>query len=64
MANADIVELPLAAGGTYDFDASYWTSDFDFGITFTSISNVYVDWAGGITGGLAVLDSRERSNKI
>jgi len=57
LANADIVELPLAAAGTYDLDASYWTSDFDFGITFTSISNVYIDWSGGITGGKAILYS-------
>ncbi|HEW78397.1 MAG TPA: PEP-CTERM sorting domain-containing protein [Phycisphaerales bacterium] len=54
LAEADIVELPLAAEGLYDFNQPYWTTDFDLGVTFTEISNVYIDWSGGITGGLAI----------
>ena len=56
MAKADIVELPLAAEGVYT-SGSLWTTDFDFGTTFISISNVYMDWSGEITAGLAELDS-------
>ena len=54
LAEADIVELPLAAEGVYDFNFSYWTTDFDLGVTFTEISNVYIDWSGEITSGLAI----------
>jgi len=53
-ANAAIIELPLAAEGRYDFDSSYWMADFDLGIQFFEISNVYIDWAGEITAGLAI----------
>jgi len=56
LANGDIVELPLSAAGVYT-SGSLWTTDFDFGITFTSISNVYIDWSGEITAGQAVRDS-------
>jgi len=58
-ANADIVELDLFSLGCpteYDFNSPYWTTDFDLGVEFTDISNVYMDWAGEITGGLAVYD--------
>jgi hypothetical protein len=32
----------------------YWTGDFDLEVAFTEISNVYIDWDGGITAGLAI----------
>jgi len=47
--NADIAELDLFDLGcqsVYDFDSQYWTTDFDLGVTFIEISNVYIDWAG------------------
>jgi len=53
-ARAELVELPLDCAGTYDIDNPYWTSDFDLGVTFTEIFHVYIDWAGEITGGLAI----------
>jgi hypothetical protein len=60
IAKADIVELDLFSLGCpteFDFwDPPYWwTGDFDLGVTFTEISNVYIDWSGEITGGLAIL---------
>ena len=57
LAKGTIFELPLDCNGVYDFDSPSWTSDFDFGISFIEISNVYIDWAGQITGGQAVYDS-------
>jgi hypothetical protein len=54
---AEIVSLNLFDLGCqefYDFNSSSWTTNFDLGITFTEISNIYVDWSGEITGGLAV----------
>lgn len=57
LASADIVELDLFDLGCqelYDFNSPSWTTDFDLGITFTEISNVYIDWSGEITAGLAV----------
>lgn len=56
-AGATIVELPLAAQGVYDFNQSYWTTDFDLGVTFTEISNVYIDWSGTITAALVIFDN-------
>ena len=54
--DAELVSLPLDCAGTYDAGPSYWESDFDFGVTFSSIEHVYIDWAGEITAGLAVFD--------
>ncbi len=51
-AVADIVELDLFDLGcpsAYDPDSLYWTTDFDLGVTFIEISNVYIDWAVEIT---------------
>lgn len=48
-AVADTVELDLFDLGcqpVYDFESTYWTTDFDLGVTFIEISNVYIDWAG------------------
>jgi len=56
LAEADIFELPLAAEGEYDFNSPYWTADFDLSVTFTDISNVYIDWAGEITAALVIFD--------
>lgn len=56
LVEATIFELPLDCNGVYT-SGSLWTTDFDFGTTFTSISNVYIDWSGEITAGLAVYDS-------
>jgi len=52
-ADAAIVELPLGAEGRYDCNSPYLQTDFDLGVAFTEISNVYIDWSGEITGGLA-----------
>ncbi|MHC4657501.1 MAG: PEP-CTERM sorting domain-containing protein [Planctomycetota bacterium] len=56
-SSADIVELNLFDLGCqtlYDINSPHWATDFDLGITFTEISNVYIDWSGEITAGLAV----------
>ncbi|MHC4665821.1 MAG: PEP-CTERM sorting domain-containing protein [Planctomycetota bacterium] len=55
VARADILELPLNCPGVYDSNTPAWTSDFDLGATFTEISHVYIDWAGEITAGLAII---------
>jgi hypothetical protein len=60
LASADIVSLDLFDLGCqtlYDSNSSVWTTNFDLGVTFMEISNVYIDWAGEITGGLAMLYS-------
>jgi len=54
IARSEIVELPLGCEGTYNQDMPYWTGDFDLEVAFTEISNVYIDWDGGITAGLAI----------
>jgi hypothetical protein len=54
MAKADMVELPLNCAGTYDINTPYRTIDFNLGVTFSEISNVYIDWSGEITAGLAI----------
>lgn len=57
MAKADIVELNLFDVGcptAFNHNSQYWTSDFDLGVTFTEITNVYMDWSGEITAGLAI----------
>jgi len=46
-ADAAIVELPLACEGKYTLEQT-WTTDFDIGVTFTEISNIYIDWSGSI----------------
>jgi len=48
VVNATVFELPLACEGQYTVEQT-WTTDFDFGITFTEISNIYIDWSGSIT---------------
>ncbi|MFA5251988.1 MAG: PEP-CTERM sorting domain-containing protein [Phycisphaerae bacterium] len=48
VALGDTVELPLNCVGTYDVNAPPWTMDFDLGVTFSEISNVYIDWSGEI----------------
>ena len=45
---ATIVELPLDAAGVYGWSSGYWETDFDLGVTFSDISNVYIDWSGEI----------------
>lgn len=52
MVRADIIELPLNCAGTYDINTPAWTSNFDLGVTFSEISNVYIDWSGEMTAGL------------
>jgi hypothetical protein len=49
----DTVELPLNCTGAYDINTPLWTMDFNLGVTFSEISNVYLDWSGTITGELA-----------
>jgi hypothetical protein len=55
IAEADIVELSLSCEGQYDSGQS-WTAEFDLGVTFTEISNVYIDWSGKITAELVGAD--------
>jgi len=58
MADADVVELDLFSLGCptgFDFNSPYWMADFDLGVVFTEITNVYIDWSGEITAGLAIL---------
>ena len=57
LASADIVQLDLFDLGCqtiYDFNSPSWTANFDLKVTFAQISNVYMDWSGKITAGLAV----------
>src|SRR3972149_227859 len=62
IARADIFEVNLIDLGCpteFDHDSTYWRADIDLGVTFTEITNVYIDWSGGITAALAVqLDPR------
>ena len=47
-----MVEVPLDCAGHYEwFDT--WTGQFDLGLEFSQIDNVYVDWSGEITAELA-----------
>jgi hypothetical protein len=53
MAKAHIVELNLFDLGCpteFNFDSSYWQTDFDLGVEFVEISTVYMDWSGEIRG--------------
>ena len=55
-AGAAIVELDLFSIGCetiYNPDSG-WSTDFDLGVTFSSIDHVYIDWEGQITGGRAI----------
>jgi hypothetical protein len=56
---ADTVEVNLFDLGCptgFNKNAPYWMSDFDLGVTFTEITNVYIDWSGTITAGIAIKD--------
>ena len=44
----------LGCPTAFSHNSQYWTSDFDLGVTFTEITNVYIDWSGEITAGLAI----------
>ena len=56
---AVIVEYPLdGAVGTYQgWNAPWWETNFDLGVTFSEITNVYIDWSGSITGSVLERDS-------
>ena len=54
MAQADMVELNLFTLGcptTFNINSQYWETNFNLGVTFSQISNIYMDWSGEITGG-------------
>jgi hypothetical protein len=56
-SEAVIVELNLLSLGCpteLNIDSIYWQTNFDLGVSFTEITNVYMDWSGGITAGLAI----------
>jgi hypothetical protein len=55
-AYADTVQLDLFSVGCPSlFDPNHsWSSNIDLGVQFSRIDSVYMDWAGGITAGLAV----------
>lgn len=52
---AEIVELLLSCEGQYGLE-QLWATEFDLGITFTEISNAYIDWSGTITAELIGAD--------
>ena len=52
-AYSDTVEVNLFDLGC-PTNLSSWTTEFDMGVTFSQISNVYIDWSGQMTAGLAV----------
>ena len=49
LANAEIIELTLDCGGEYGL-ADTWTTNIDLGVSFTEISNIYINWSGTIIG--------------
>jgi hypothetical protein len=56
-SEAVIVELDLLSLGCpteLNIDSIYWQTNFDLGVNFVEITNVYMDWSGGITAGLAI----------
>jgi hypothetical protein len=55
LAYADTVQLDLFSIGCPSlFDPNHsWSSNIDLGVQFSQIDSVYIDWAGGITAGLA-----------
>jgi hypothetical protein len=55
-SEAVIVELDLLSlGCPTEFNlGTSWQTDFDLGVNFIEITNVYIDWSGGITAGLAI----------
>lgn len=53
-AFGDIVSTPLNCSGIYDSNTTFREYDFDFGVTFSEISKVYIAWSGEITGGRAI----------
>jgi len=57
MAKANIVELNLFDLGCpteFNWDNSYWQTDFNLGVAFTEISHVYINWSGEIMAGLVI----------
>jgi len=57
-ATGEVVSLPLNCAGTYEIYSTAWSYDFDFGVTFSQITNVYIDWSGEATANLYYLDGR------
>jgi len=56
ISDADIVELDLFSIGCpteFNWDNQYWQADFELGVEFFEIDNVYMDWSGEITAGFA-----------
>ena len=57
VVRADTVELDLFDLGCpaeFNWDTQNWQTDFDLGTGFIKITNVYMDWSGAITAGLAI----------
>lgn len=48
---ADVVEFPLSCEGQYNA-LDTWSTNFDLGLSFTEVTNVYIDWSGTITAEL------------
>ena len=46
------IEIPLACAGRYEPNSLDCKIDLDLGVSFTSISHVYMDWSGEAKGGL------------
>ena|GEM_PF-2401894 len=46
-------ELPGEFIREYNYEDPSLSTNFNVGVTFSSISRVYIDWSGGITAGLA-----------
>jgi hypothetical protein len=55
-AYAETVQLDLFSIGCPNLFShnDSWTSNIDIGVQFSQIDSVYMDWAGGITAGLAI----------
>ncbi len=56
---AEVVQLDLFSldmPATFNGDSPSWQTDFDLGVTFAEITDVYIDWSGEVTGGIAIVN--------
>lgn len=59
-AVADTVTCPLSCAGTYDENSGAWTSSFDFGVTFSEITQVSIQWSGSMRNVIVSLPNPSR----
>ena len=48
-AKGTIIEISLDSAGQYNSQDT-WSSSFDFGVSFSQINDIYIDWSGQIVG--------------